>query len=90
MTKHLTEHAGFTIERVLDAPPATVFRAFAEAEAKARWFGGAHGRWREEQRRFDFQVGGHERLIGVGENGTVSRFDALYHDSGPGELRVHS
>jgi len=74
------QHASFTIERVYDASPAQVFAAFASADAKARWFAGTPGQWREQVRELDFRVGGHERLVGLWSSGTVSAFDARYHD----------
>jgi len=39
MTTHSAGHAAFVIDRVFDAPPALVFKAFAHPAAKARWFG---------------------------------------------------
>lgn len=51
----------FTLERRIAAPPATVFRAFADPALKARWFGseGEPG-WTTLDYALDFRVGGTE------------------------------
>lgn len=50
-------HDTFTISRLLDAPPAEVFAAFADTGTKRGWFRlpGAGGSYRH-----DFRVGGGE------------------------------
>ncbi|MBZ5710252.1 SRPBCC family protein [Nannocystis pusilla] len=73
-------HASFVIERLMPATPAQVFAAFAEPEAKARWFVGPPGQWKKLVRELDFRVGGRERVSGAFANGTVSTFDCRYHD----------
>ena len=40
MTERSVTHATFCIERTLSASPARVFKAFAEQEAKDKWFTG--------------------------------------------------
>ena len=77
---HSTTHATFTIERHFAAPPARVFRAFADPEAKRRWFGGEADRWTPELREMDFRAGGAERARGRWHTGVVSDFRAVYHD----------
>jgi uncharacterized protein YndB with AHSA1/START domain len=47
-------HAAFAIERVYRAAPARVFAAWADRDAKARWFS-CHGGY-----ALDFRVGGRE------------------------------
>jgi uncharacterized protein YndB with AHSA1/START domain len=83
-------HAVFTIERTYDAPAERVFRAFSDAKAKAKWFGGSDGEWREIERAMDFRVGGLEREKGQWKGGIVSTFDAVYHDIVPNERIVYS
>ncbi len=83
-------HAAFTLERTYDAPAERVFRALSDEAAKAKWFGGAEGQWRQIERAFDFCVGGRERLKGRWEGGVVSTFDAVYHDIVPNERIVYS
>ncbi|MGA9852410.1 MAG: SRPBCC family protein [Gammaproteobacteria bacterium] len=80
MTTRFTQHTTFVIERIYDATPTQVFAAWATPEAKARWFGGTAGKWKELERAFDFRVGGRERLKGVWENETPHDFDACYQD----------
>jgi uncharacterized protein YndB with AHSA1/START domain len=79
-------HGSFTLERVYDASPARVFRAWADPAIKARWFGGLEG-WQMLERSIDFRVGGKERLSGRKGSGVVSTFDAVYHDIVP-ERRI--
>lgn len=86
MTGRSAVHGSFTLERVYDASPARVFRAWADPAIKARWFGGLEG-WQMLERSIDFRVGGKERLSGRKGSGVVSTFDAVYHDIVP-ERRI--
>jgi len=79
-------HGSFTLERVYDATPARVFRAWADPAIKARWFAGIEG-WQQLERSIDFRIGGKERLSGRKGSGVVSTFDAVYHDIVP-ERRI--
>ncbi len=90
MTVRSARHATFTLERTYDAPPARVFEAFADPAAKALWFSGAPGAWKELRRTFDFRVGGREQLAGAWTNGPVSAFDCVYQDIVPNERIVYS
>ena len=59
MTLSTTSHDTFVIVRTYDVPVASVFRAWADPERKARWFAGsadALGNGYE----LDFTVGGRE------------------------------
>jgi uncharacterized protein YndB with AHSA1/START domain len=89
MTQRKTDHATFTIERVYDAKPARVFKAFADPKAKAQWFGGP-AEWTQGGRELDFRVGGRERLSGGPKGGQVHSFDALYQDIVPDERIIYS
>ena len=82
MTKRSTSHGSFTLERVYDATPARVFKAWADPAIKARWFVGIEG-WQLLERSIDFRIGGKERLSGRKGSGIVSTFDAVYHDIVP-------
>ena len=86
MIKRSTTHGSFTLERVFDATPARVFKAWADPAIKARWFVGIEG-WQMLERSIDFQIGGKERLSGRKGSGIVSTFDAVYHDIVP-EQRI--
>jgi uncharacterized protein YndB with AHSA1/START domain len=89
MTSRKVTHATFTIERTYDVPPERVFRAFADAEAKAKWFAGS-GEWREGKRVMDFRVGGKEHLSGGRKDGPPHIFDALYQDIVPNERIIYT
>jgi uncharacterized protein YndB with AHSA1/START domain len=83
-------HAVFHLERTYNAPVARVWKALTDEQAKAKWFGGAPGRWELLERHMDVRVGGAERLKGRWEGGVVSTFDAVYHDVIPDERPVYS
>lgn len=72
-------NATFTIERVLEAPPARVFAAYATLEAKSAWFK-APPDVEVLNRDFDFRTGGKERFSGRWPSGMVTDFQATYHD----------
>jgi uncharacterized protein YndB with AHSA1/START domain len=80
MSERSVAHGTFTIERTFDVPPARVFAAWAEPKAKASWFAGPAGQWKQLLRQMDFRIGGRERLKGEFASGRVSEFDASYHD----------
>jgi uncharacterized protein YndB with AHSA1/START domain len=80
-------HGSFTIDRVYDASPARVFKAFADPKSKARWFVGPAG-WKEVKRELDFRPGGQEVLHGKFPNGSETRFVARYHEIVPNERLV--
>jgi uncharacterized protein YndB with AHSA1/START domain len=69
-----TDHQTFQIVREYEAPPARVFAAWAEAEAKASWFGAA------DRSEFEFAPGGSERFSAEGPDGARYDYDALYYD----------
>jgi uncharacterized protein YndB with AHSA1/START domain len=87
MTDRTVLHDTFRIDRHFDAAPDRVFRAFAEPEAKARWFAGPGD---EKRGVFDFREGGRETLeMTVGE-GTNYGYYATYTDIVPGERIVYT
>jgi uncharacterized protein YndB with AHSA1/START domain len=79
MKKSSVEHATFSIERVYDASPARVFSAWSNADAKLRWFF-CDDSWRLIEHRFDFRVGGRERLSVQPPGGVQHVMDAHYQD----------
>lgn len=88
MTARSVQHATFTIERAYDAPLALVFRAWADKDAKARWFA-APVDWKDVVREQDFRVGGRDRLKGTWPDGHVSDFTAQYWDIVPEQRIVY-
>jgi uncharacterized protein YndB with AHSA1/START domain len=83
-------HAMFSLERTYDAPVARVWAAFTDETAKAKWFPPPAARWEMLERHMDVRPGGRERLNGRWEGGTVSTFDAVYHDVLPQQRLVYS
>jgi uncharacterized protein YndB with AHSA1/START domain len=82
-------HAMFRLERTYSASPATIFHALTDKAAKARWFAGGGG-YEVLEREMDVRTGGRERVKGRWANGTVSTFDAVYHDVVPNERLVYA
>lgn len=86
MTERSVAHGGFTIERVFDASPARVFRAFADPKQKVRW--ACHEDWRMVED--DIRVGGMEVSRGGEPGGPVYTFRGLYQDIVENERMVIS
>ena len=89
MSKRKVAHDSFTIERTYPASPAKVFKAWAGAESKARWFVGPPG-WELVERRMEVKIGGQEYVSGRFDHGKTSVFDARYHDIVPNQRLVYS
>jgi uncharacterized protein YndB with AHSA1/START domain len=89
MGKGSASHATFVVERDYDATPAQVFHAFADAQAKARWFEGP-AEWEKGDAEFDFRVGGRESVSGGPPGGQVHTFDCRYLDIVPNERIVYA
>jgi uncharacterized protein YndB with AHSA1/START domain len=87
MTERSVEHATFAVERTYEAAPPRVFAAWADPEAKARWFGDP-GQGSEDF-ELDFRVGGREFNRGTVE-GQQYTFEARYEDIVPDERIVYS
>lgn len=81
MTARSVTHATFVLERGYGAPPARVFAAWADREAKARWFS-CH-----PEHELDFRVGGRELARGGEPGGPVYTTHILYQDIVP-ERRI--
>ena len=76
-----TTHDTFSLERTYPAPPARVFAAWSDPEAKARWFA-CHAEY-----ALDFRVGGREFARGGEPGGPVFTTEARFHDIVP-ERRI--
>jgi uncharacterized protein YndB with AHSA1/START domain len=84
MTERSVTHSTFTLERTYDAPPAKVFKAFADPAIKRRWFVDGEG-WEVEEFTGEFKVGGFERSRFRFRGGEPVRNDTTYHDIVPNE-----
>jgi uncharacterized protein YndB with AHSA1/START domain len=76
------EHGAFVVERVYGAAPDRAFAAWADPQAKARWFHGP-----EVEFELDFREGGWERSRGMLPDGREYAFEALYRDIVP-DVRI--
>lgn len=79
MTLSTATHDTFVIKRTYDSPAASVFRAWADPNHKARWFAGsadALGNGYE----LDFKVGGWEVNRGGPPDGPVYTYSAQFRD----------
>jgi len=88
MTQRATVHDTFVINRNFRFERQLVYGAWTSAAAKSQWFVGGAG-WTAELRELDFRVGGREQVIGRKAGGSISRFDARYHEIVPGERIVY-
>jgi uncharacterized protein YndB with AHSA1/START domain len=68
-------HATFNLERVYRVPPGRVFAAWADPQAKSRWFAGPG-----TEHELDFRVGGREACRGSHEGGPPLTFESVYQD----------
>ncbi|HEX2436258.1 MAG TPA: SRPBCC family protein [Solirubrobacterales bacterium] len=86
-TDRSVNHSTFVVERTFDAAPPRVFAAWADPEAKARWFGNPDQGVAEYE--LDFQVGGREYNRGEVE-GQEYTYEARYQDIVPDERIVYA
>ncbi len=83
-------HATFVLERDYDATLDRVWQAFADEDAKKKWFGGADDDWEITEDVHDFQVGGRDVNVGIFQGAMESRFVGVYTDIVPNERIVYS
>jgi uncharacterized protein YndB with AHSA1/START domain len=79
------EHATFVVERRYEVSPERAFAAWADPEAKARWFVDS-----DASLELDFRVGGRERSRGTAPDGNPYSYEALYQDIVPAERIVYT
>jgi uncharacterized protein YndB with AHSA1/START domain len=83
-----TVHSTFVIERIYEATPARVWRAWADPAEKLRWFG-PQGPAKPEH-ELEFRVGGLERMTVRMSDGVLYKFIARFQDIVEGERFVHT
>jgi uncharacterized protein YndB with AHSA1/START domain len=88
MTAGTADHSTFVIERLLAAPVARVFAAWARPELKRQWHA-CHDDWRLEDHQLDFRVGGIESNRVVEPDGTVHAMNARFMDIFPDRRIVY-
>ena len=74
MTELSINHSTFTLERTFDRPPADVFAAWSDPEAKGRWLTGGSA-----VHSLDFRVGGLER-VRAEHDGKQIGWESLYRE----------
>jgi uncharacterized protein YndB with AHSA1/START domain len=83
MSERSVEHATFVVERRYEASPERAFAAWADREAKARWFVDS-----DAYLELDFRVGGRERSRGTAPDGNAYTYEAIYQDIVPAQRIV--
>ena len=89
MPEHSASHASFTIERLYDAAPARVFRAWSDLAAKSQWMA-CHPEWKTVEQSLDFRVGGREVNRVGPAGGPLHGFEARYFDIVPDRRIVYA
>lgn len=83
MSERFVKHGTFVVERTYPVSRERVYEAWADLNAKAKWF--------TKPEVFEFRVGGREYSSGeVSEGGPLFVFDAMYQDIVPNERIVYS
>ena len=85
MSGRSVEHASFVVERKYEASPERAFAAWADPEAKARWYVDS-----DAHLELDFRVGGRESSQGIAPDGRAYSYKALFQDIVPAERIVYS
>jgi uncharacterized protein YndB with AHSA1/START domain len=83
MSERSVEHATFVVERRYEASPERAFAAWADQEAKARWFVDP-----DAYLELDFRVGGRESSRGTAPGGNAYTYEAIYQDIVPAQRIV--
>jgi uncharacterized protein YndB with AHSA1/START domain len=84
MSKYSITHSTFALERTYPAPTDRVFRAWADAEIKARWFADDSTHY-----ELDFRPNGIERNCAI-RAGKRMTWESLYREIVPNERIVYT
>jgi uncharacterized protein YndB with AHSA1/START domain len=84
MAEKSITHGSFTVERSYEVPPARVFKAWADPEIKAKWFGAG------PSEIFEFKEGGREFASGAMDEKTTFTFEVRYYDIVPDNRIVYT
>jgi uncharacterized protein YndB with AHSA1/START domain len=90
MTESSVKHGTFVVERHYPAPPAAVFEAWADGDAKEIWMDDPDYKSDGTPYSLDFKVGGYERFGGLNPDGTHYRYEARFYDIVPDQRIVYS
>jgi uncharacterized protein YndB with AHSA1/START domain len=85
MSERSVDHATFIVERRYEASPERAFAAWADREAKARWFVDS-----DAYLELDFRVGGRESSEGTAPDGSAYAYEAIYQDIVPAQRSVYT
>lgn len=89
MSDRTVTHETFVVERTYGASPDRVFAAWAEPEAKKRWFATAED-WETSEFELDLRVGGEERFRSRTARGPVMSYRATFLDIVEGQRIVYT
>jgi len=76
------------VTRILDAPPALVFKAMTDPVAIPRWWG--PGELLTEVEKLEVHQGGKWRIVQTDPAGNSYRFHGVYHDVSPSKRIVRT
>ena len=82
MIQRSAAHTSFVIEREFPAPPARVFSAWSDADARLSW-SDCHTDARESEFSKDFRHGGHERYRVILADGLRISIEKVFFDIVP-------
>lgn len=85
MSGRSVEHTTLVVERKYEVSPERAFAAWADPEAKARWYSDP-----EAHLELDFRVGGREHSSGSAPDGRAYSYEALFRDIVPARRIVYT
>jgi len=83
MSERFVKHGTFVVERTYPATRERVYQAWADLDAKVKWF--------SKPDIFEFRIGGREYSSGeIAEGGPLFVYDAVYQDIVPNERIIYT